>query len=69
MTYQKISQTHDDEASLLLTSVTASPAPSFSFGQGGGGGGGGGGFLATMNDKQAIYKPCNSITVFVTNCV
>ena len=44
MTYQQRTQTHNDddtveEASSLLTSVTASPAParSFSFGQGGGG--------------------------------
>ena len=36
MTYQKQSQTHDDEASLLLTVVTASPAPSLSLVQGGG---------------------------------
>ena len=39
MTYQKPYQPHDDEASLLLTTVTASPAPSFLFGQGGDGGG------------------------------
>ena len=37
MTYQKQSQTHDDETSSLLTSVPAAPAPPFSFGQGGGG--------------------------------
>ena len=37
MTNQKPTKTYDDEASLLLTSVTAAPAPSFSFGQGGGG--------------------------------
>ena len=35
MTNQKPTKTHDDEASLLLTSVTASPAPSFSLGQDG----------------------------------
>ena len=43
MTYQQPPQTHNhddtvEEASSLLTSVTASPAPSFSFGPGGGGG-------------------------------
>ena len=63
MTYQKISQTHDDEASLLLTSVTASPAPSFSFGQGGGGGGGGGGFLATMK------KTVPTMRAMIVTCV
>ena len=34
MTNQKPTKTYNDEASLLLTSVTASPVPSFSFGQG-----------------------------------